>query len=77
MVKSDGMVHKMKCIAMVNNRSRAMSVKAKVIEPISQHRPQIIEGVRDCVQVIIKTLAWYNIVLEIPDHCTLFAFDFF
>jgi hypothetical protein len=58
---------------MQNSRSRAMSVNAKVIEPTSQHRPKIIEGVRNYVKVMIKTLAWYNIVLEIPDDCTLFA----
>jgi hypothetical protein len=73
MVKSDGMVRTMRRIAMQNNRSRAMIEKAKVIEPTSQHRPQIIKGVRNNVRVIIKTLAWYNIVLEIPEDCNVFA----
>jgi hypothetical protein len=50
-----------------------MSEKAKVIEPTSQHRPQIDRGVRNHVHVTIKTLAWYNIVLEIPEDCTVFA----
>jgi hypothetical protein len=45
MVKSDGMVRTMRRIEIRNNCSRAMSEKAKVIEPTSQHRPQIIEGV--------------------------------
>jgi hypothetical protein len=73
MVKSDGMVRTMRRIAMRNNRSRAMSEKAKVIEPTSQHCPQIVEGVRNYVHVINKTLAWYNAVLEIPEDCTVCA----
>jgi hypothetical protein len=73
MVESDGMVRTMRRIAMRNNLCTAMSEKAKVIEPTSQHRPQIIEGVINYVQVIIKALAWYNIVLKIPEYCTVFA----
>jgi hypothetical protein len=42
---------------MRNNRSRAMSKKAKAIEPTSQHRPQIVGGVS----------------FEIPEDCIVFA----
>jgi hypothetical protein len=50
-----------------------MNEKAKFIEPTSQHRPQIVEGVRNYVHIIINTLAWYNIVLEIHEDCTVFT----
>jgi hypothetical protein len=73
MVKSDEMAHTMRRIVMRNNRSRALSENAKVIEATSHHRPQILEGVRNYVHIIIKTLAWYNIVLEIPEDCTVFV----
>jgi hypothetical protein len=67
MLKSDEMSRTMRRIAMRNNRSRAMSEKA------TQHLPHIIVSVRNYVKVIIKTLAWYTIVLEMPDDCTVYS----
>jgi hypothetical protein len=64
-VKSAEMARTMRHIAIQNSRSRAMS------NNLSKQHTQIIVGVRNNVKLIVKTLAWHNIVLKMSDDCTV------
>jgi hypothetical protein len=65
----------MRHIEMRANNSRAMNEKSKVMGATSQHSPQIDKGAGHKFHIIIKTLDWYKIALEIPGDCTVFVLE--